>query len=426
MSEGNEPVSSRTWAKTTSQLLAGNILRNLGLVVVLVMLARFTSTSTVGKYSLCLAITGPIFVFAQMGLRSVYLTMSKNHRFSSYLQVQLIMLAVAIGVSCLAAVLLHPELLITVILVALVKVADSLTELFSGPMQGYQRAGGIVWGNAVSAALGSIATGILLITTRDLNIALLGLAASSLVVVCIFMGVPAWRLARQHEHSEHSQLPFRQDWRFIFRAGLPTGLAGSIVTLVSSMPQFFLARDHGVALVGSFAVLLYCFAIVDIFSGTLTQAWITSARRVITATETGAPRFVAFAARATARWTVVFIGMAVVGVWLASLVLPLIFGRQYTVSLAEAVPLAAAIAFLPLAHFGGTALAVQNFYVHGITVGVASALVCLVLCAVLIPPLGISGALWATGVAYGARGITAFIILYFRKPLTGGSRALDQ
>lgn len=416
MHEGDGSSTSRSWAKTTSQLLAGNILRNLGLVVVLVMLARFTSTSTVGRYALGLAITGPIFVFAQMGLRSVYLTMSKNHRFSSYLQVQLIMLAVAIGLSCTASVIFHPDLFLIVVLVSLVKVADSLTELLSGPMQSYARAGGIVWGNAVSAALGSVTTGVLLVLTHDLNIALAGLAASSLIAVCAMMGLPAWRLTREREHSEHSQLPVRQDWLFIFRAGLPTGLAGAIVTLVSSLPQFFLARDHGIALVGSFAVLLYFFAIVDIFAGTLSQAWITAARQALAVAGSNRHGFVAFAFKATVRWSIIFVVLAVVGVWLASIVLPIVFGPQYTVSFAEAVPLAAAIAVLPLAHFGGTALAVQNFYVHGITVGVSSAVVCLALCALLIPSLGISGALWATGVAYGARGLTAFTILGFRRP----------
>ncbi|WP_035880201.1 hypothetical protein, partial [Cryobacterium sp. MLB-32] len=76
-----------SWAKTTTWLLSATVLRNVGLIVILIMLARLTNSETVGQYAIALAITTPIFVMGQLGLKNVYLTMHRDFRFRSYLTI---------------------------------------------------------------------------------------------------------------------------------------------------------------------------------------------------------------------------------------------------------------------------------------------------------------------------------------------------
>ena len=398
----------------TTWLLSANILRNVGLIVVLVVLARLTSTETVGRYALALAITTPIFVLAQLGLKGVYLTMQHDYRFRSYALVQLVMVAAAVMLSVGVAFVFNRDLLLTVTLVAIIKVADSLCEFFSAPLQKYYAARRIFWAYLTSAVLGSVVTGIALAVTRDLDVALAGLAVTSLFVAIFLMWLPAQRLVRGREGDGHSLLAPALDRKRILLAGLPMGVAGAILALVSSMPQYFLARDHGESTVGYFVVLLYIFAIVDIFSGTLTQAWIPKARQVLENIDRNHFRFLRSTLVTTGWWSLVLMPLAVIGLIIASVLLPIVFGPEYTLSFEVALPLFVGIVVLPATHFGGTAVAVQNFYVHGITLSIASALVSLIACSALIPQFGAAGALWAITVAYSARGVLAFVILYTR------------
>jgi len=402
-----------SWAKTTAWLLSATVLRNVGLIVILVMLARLTDQATVGRYAIALAITTPIFVMGQLGLKNVYLTMQRDFRFRSYVIIQGAMAIAAFLLSVGIAAVFNRELLVTVTLVAVVKVADTLSEFFSAPLQKYHAAPRIFWAYLASAVLGSGVTGVALVLTQQLDIALAGLACTSLFVALVLMLWPARRLTALHESDAHRALLPSLDRTAILRAGFPMGIAGAILALVSSMPQYFLVKDHGEATVGYFVVLLYIFAIVDIFSGTLTQAWIPRARQARQLTTVSDPlHFFKATMVTTGWWTLALAPLAVAGLWIMSILLPVVFGPGYELSLTVAAPLLFGIIVLPATHFGGIAVAVHNFYVHGITLSITSATVSLLACLALVPAFGTAGALWAISLAYGARGVMAIWILY--------------
>jgi O-antigen/teichoic acid export membrane protein len=408
---GTAPISGESWAKTTTILLAANVLRNVGLIVILVLLARLTSQEVVGRYSLALAITGPIFVFAQLGLRGVYLTLRSDHRFSSYLYVQLFAVGVALLVSVALTPLFSPALILTVALVAAIKVGDALVDLLSGPLQKYHLAPRILLASTASAILGSAVTATTLVLTGSLEAALAGLAFSSTVVVVTLLWIPSVRLTRAREDATHASVTPREDRKAILLAGLPTGFSAATLALVSSMPQFFLAASHGTAVVGHFAVLLYVIALVDIFAGTLAQAWIPRARESLAAVNGHQSDFVRIALKTTFKWMLALAPLAVIGLWVMSALLPVLFGANYTLSLEMAVPLACTIIVLPVAHFGGISVAVKNYYFHGITLSVAAAAISFVGCLLLVPPFSITGALWSTALAFASRGVVSFGIL---------------
>lgn len=402
------------WAKDTSWILSANVLRNVGLIVILVLLARLTSPDVVGRYALALALTTPIFTFAQFGLKGVYLTMRADYRFRSYVVVQVTMLVLALIVSVAVALIFTPDVTLTVALVAAIKGADAMSDLFSGPMQKYRSAPRIFLGYLLGALAASAVTGAALALTGSLDVALAGLMLTSVLTAAVLMGRPARQLTMRHEDSGHSRLRPREDRRAILRAGFPMGLATAILALVSSMPQFFLAHTHGEAAVGFFAVLLYVLAIVDIFSGTLTQTWIPKARRALQDHEAAPRRFLSAVAGTAAWWTLAFVLAAILGLWIAGFLLPLVFGAHYQIGLSEMLPLGVSVALLPAVHFSSTAIVVRNFWTHGVVLGIVAATVSLAACAALIPAFGAVGALWATAAALAARALAGFSILYRR------------
>lgn len=405
-----DDIAVPSWARSTVWLVAANVLRNLGLLAILVALAQLTDPTVVGRYALALALTSPIFVLAQLGLKGVYLTLRTHSRFSSFLLVQLGSVLAAFGVCIVLALAVNRGLVSTVALVCFVKAVDCGFELGSGALQLYHRTPIVFWSYLAAAVLGVGAVVAILLATGDLDLALLGLGVVNAAVALTTALRRGWVLARSNE----AQLPSSSRRTELFRilaAGLPAGIGTAMLALVASMPQYFLAASWGESAVGYFAVLLYLVAIADIFGGTLTQTWIPSARARLAKGQQG---FLLFSLAVAARWTLAFIPLVAVGLWLGSIVLPLAMSPEYQIGWDLVLPLAAAMLLLPLLHFEGMAISVLNLYIHTITVSVATAIVAVISCVVLVPTYGLAGALWATAFAFLARGLAAVTVLVTR------------
>lgn len=400
-------ADTRSFAGATAWLLLANVFRNLGLIALLILLAQYTDPATVGRYSLSLAIATPVFVLAEMGLRTVYLTMHEAILFRWYAAVRICASAAAGTVSVLIAAVVSTDLAATVALVSLVKFADSCSDMFSGPLQHYDRTPWIAAAYGGLATAGTAIVWISLATTASLNTALASLVLVSAGTAVAMMLAARHRL-RRAERAE--QMPWRTATRRIVLAGLPTGFSWALLSLVSSVPQYFLAATYGQSAVGRFAVLLYIVAAVELFMNALTQSWIPQGRALLKATPEPR-RFARGVARSATLWTLVFLPLAVVGVWVAALLFPVIFGPSYAISLPEGVAVAACVTAIPFVFFGSMGLSLQNRWNSGIVLGVAAAVTSVLACTLLVAPLAVVGALLATLAAYVARGGVSFALV---------------
>lgn len=406
--------TAESWVRSTVWLLLANVFRNVGLIALLILIARYTTPEDVGRYALALAITAPIFVFAEFGLRTVYLTMHKDHPFSSYLLVRVAATALALVVSSGVATVTAPEFLSTVTLVALIKWFDSVSDVLSAPMQRFGCTRGIAWGYGVLALLTTTLGWTSLALSHDLDTSLLAVAVGSFLVAVGVM-TPTARLAlgrnKLLSRDTSPELPRgAQGWQAVLRAGLPTGVSWALLSLVSTIPQYFLTAIHGAASAGLFAILLYVVAAVELFLNALAQSWIPRARDLLHVSH-GRQELVHEAARMALRWTGVFVPLAIAGIWLSALLLPIVFGSDFTLSLEAALPLTVCVVIAPAVFFGSMAVAVRNFYRLGAALGLVAVLTCVVSCLVMIPALGVPGALWSIVAAYAIRAVVAFLIV---------------
>lgn len=402
----------------TVWLVLGNIFRNLGLLAILISLTWLTDAAAVGRYAFALALTTPTFAFAFLGLRGVYLTHRRATRFGVYLIVQLLAIAGATAVSLVVAWIVDPSLVVPVLLVAIIKSADTVSDLCIGPLQ---RAGSSVlafWGFLASAAAGAVAVVIALRLTSSLEIALGAIAIVSIAVAIAFFVFPAVRVAPRVEGSI-----LTDGVGLVLRAGLPSGVALFLLALVPTVPQYFLAGSQGEVVVGHFAVVLYLFAAADLVVGTVSQAWLPRGRHEFQGLS-GEPRaFASAVLRVSGRWTAALLPVTVGGLLLAGWLYPLVF-PGYRVEFDTALPIAVAIMALPTLYFSTAAIAVRNLYVHNLTLGSVSAAVSVAACAVLVPAFALEGALWATAIAVTARAIAAVIVLRAatQRPVGSGQR----
>lgn len=408
--------------RSTLYLLGAQFLRNLGPLIVLFILARLTTPDTVGTYSLALAIVTPFFVFAQLGMRTVTLTLRPEGRFRDYTLVQTGGLLVALVAATLFGLIGAPALSLVILLAAFTKVADAYSDFLSGPLQRHGKSSIVFTASLIAAVVVSAGAAAVLALTRELVPTLLALAVLSLLTAYLFLFRPAARVSRAAEARVTDHAPRRDRLRRIVLAGLPLGVAMSVMSLVSTVPQYVVTASFGEGETARLAVLLYVYALADIVTGVVCQAWIPHAQAHIHQSTSRNP-LLAVSVRGAMMWTALYIPITVGGLFLSAWLIPVVFGSAYTLSITEAVPLGLAILLLPSAHFLATAVSIRNDYVHALTLAVGATVLSVAASIVLIPLLGISGAFWALLVAVAARSVIAGVILLIRgdRPV-GGAR----
>lgn len=401
-------------------LLGAQVLRNLAPILLLFLLARLTNQDTVGSYSLALAIATPFFVFAQLGLRTVSLTLNPDANFTIYMRVQgTAVLLAAIG-AALAAAFTSLPLLGLVALVGLLKTADAFSDFLSGPLQRRGQTVTILVSSFVYAAASSAAAALTLTFTKNLELTILAIGVVALITTALVLYRPARRLAKVSETAASNKLQLKR----VLAAGVPLGATSGILALTSTFPQYVITSSHGEALTARFAILLYVFALADIATGTIAQAWIPNAQHRLAHNKNLST--LALALRASLKWSAVYIPTVVLGLTATAALFPIIFGQEYTLSLTEAIWLGASILALPFAHFTAMSVAIENQYIHSVTLAVVSTTVAAAIGITCIPEFGISGAFAALFASIGSRGITATVILLWFKRKSRRALNRDQ
>ena len=412
MSAAIEPAGLR---RRTVDLLVAQLLRNLAPILLLLMLARLTDQETVGRFSLTLAIATPIFVLAQLGLRTVSLTLVPDAGLTEYTKVQLVAVGLAFVAVVVIGLIAAPSLLVALVLVSLLKTADAFTDFLSGPLQRRHRSRTILVASVVAALVVSTTAATVLLTTGGLEPTILAVALVSIVVAYVCLYLPARRASAAEPPPRDPSAATLS----VLKAGLPLGLTTAVLALVSTFPQYVVTATEGAAETARFAVLLYVYALADLVTAALAQAWVPTAQQQLLEGE--GVKSLTLALRSAARWTVVYVPVVIIGLLLTAQLFPAIFGPGYTLSLGEAIPLGLAILTLPVAHFTAIAVAIENYYTHSLLLAAASAVVAMVACVVLIPVLGLAGGfvgLFAS-VLVRAGVATAILLWFFRVPKKG-------
>lgn len=404
----------KSWASTTTWLLSANIARNIGLIAILILLARLTNSTAVGDYALALAITTPIFGFFQLGLKGVVLTLNPSVKFSYYLKVQTVAMLLSIVGSLSLGILISPRIELTIFLVSIWKCIDATSELCSAPLQKMHQPESIFYAYLVSALGSSLLVALVLIYFQNLNIALIAIIVISGLSTYLLM----WRNTRVLISKAEDE-PIRaqgtnfelSNWKRIVKAGAPLGFSTSVLALMLTVPQYQLSAAFGASQVGYLAVVLYALAVVDIFLGTLTQAWIPKAQSLAELHGRDSLQFTKKVLINVGIWTAVVIPLALIGVSIMSVLMPIFLGRAYELSWEISIPLLICIVLSPAQHFTGVSLVVRNMYGQSLIPSLLGVGASAISGMYLIPDFSASGALWSISIGLAVRGISTTTLL---------------
>jgi O-antigen/teichoic acid export membrane protein len=237
---------------------------------VIVVLAKLGSPEMVGQFALAAAIVTPVIMFANLGLRAVLATdVAGEARFRYYLELRLVTngltLAVITGLVLLAGY--RAEVIWIVILMAMTRMFDSVSDILYGLFQRQERMDRIARSMVVKAsfALGFAAIGVYL--TGAVLGAIAGMMAANALtlfgndipdVLRIYARGTRRPLLRNAGHAVllkpqwQAKMLGSLAWR-----SLPMGFAVFLLSLNTNIPRYFVEARLGERGLGVFASMAY-------------------------------------------------------------------------------------------------------------------------------------------------------------------------
>lgn len=256
-------------ANRSGMALAGNCAFALAQFGVLVVLARQATPSDVGDYALALAVTAPIQLGLGLRLRTVRAVDIGPTPFRTYLQLAIILgaLAALLGTAIGVIIAPSPRFILVVALVALAKSVEGIIDVCYGEYQRQDRLTAIAASQLIRAGL--------TVTLVAVGAHLAGLVGA---LVAMLVGWAAQLLALDGRRIRHSTPPTTEEVGqpvsvgALIRRSWPLGLASAVASLSVSLPRFTVAGLLDSAALGVLAVLSYPATIISLFANSLGQA----------------------------------------------------------------------------------------------------------------------------------------------------------
>jgi O-antigen/teichoic acid export membrane protein len=393
---------SAAWA------LAGNVVYAGTQWLALVALARLGTPAAVGQFALGLAIGAPVVLLSNLQLRSVLATDAHDqHAWPDTLGLRLMTTALALVVIAAIAGLGYGGATAAVIALAgVAKVIEGISDLYYGLLQKHERMDVMARSLMLRGALGlgALVAGFAL--TRDVGVAVAGMAGAWAVVL-VAHDVPAAAAlvpagARGPRLRPEAQLA-------LARLALPLGVTMLFVSLQQNIPRYVVEHGLGEAALGIFTAMAYVQVAGEIAIRALGQTATPRLARHWHAGERAA--FDALLARLLALGAGLGVGAVVLAAALGELVLELFFGPAYAAEAAVFTWLMAAAAVSWIGSLLGYAASATRAFARFTAPYAAVTAVALIAAVTLIPRHGLLGAAWALGATSMATCLAPLMIL---------------
>jgi O-antigen/teichoic acid export membrane protein len=386
--------------------LGGNVVYAASQWGILVLLAKLGTPQTVGEFALALAITAPIVIGAGLSLRTVQATdAASQYPFGDYLLVRLLTTAAAgaviVGIVCSSGYGWHTAAIILV--VALAKAFESISDIFYGLLQQHERMDRIALSMMIKGPLSLAALGAAVYLSGDLLVGVAGLAAAWLLLLVVYDARNGASLLKVASGAEHPPVDFSSalarrlqlSWRpralmTLTLLALPVGIVMALISFNSNIPRYFIEHHLGTWDLGIFAAVAYPLAAGTTVVNALGQSAVPRLARYYADRDYRA--FASLLRKLLGLGLAIGIG-GVLLIWLAGRpVLLLLYRPEYSdhVGIFLWLGLAAGIGYV--ASFLGYAMTAARYFRAQLPVFLIATLVTAAGCAVFVPRYQLSGA----------------------------------
>jgi O-antigen/teichoic acid export membrane protein len=283
--EVRSSVENHTMSRSTQRILSGLSLRAnfswtfVGNVVyagcqwgMLVAIAKLSSPSLVGQFALGISITAPVYMFASLELRNVQAADARcEYSFGDYLSLRIIttILALLVIVGIVRAANYHLEIGLTILAVGVCKAIESISDVIFGLFQQKERMDRVAKSMILKGPISLFALSLGVYLTGSVFWGTVGLAVVWALVLfsydirsgmLILKCMPELSIATGNPDKQggpmHPSWEMRKLARLAWLA-LPLGLASMLISLQANIPWYFVERHLGTSMLGIFAALAY-------------------------------------------------------------------------------------------------------------------------------------------------------------------------
>ncbi len=229
------------------------------------LLAKVGSPEIVGQYALGIAVATPVIMLAQLNLRAVVATDTRNENpFQDYLSLRLATSTLALIAIALLAELggYRHEVALVILMLGIGLAIDGVSDICFGWQQQRERMERIAVSLIARGILSTVAMGIAVYSTRSLIWGVLASLAARLLVLLgfdlqIIPGDSEWRLFASLRRQ-----------RRVLWLSLPLGVVLMLNALAAGAPRYWIERHQGEGMLGIFAAI----ASLATIGGTLVNA----------------------------------------------------------------------------------------------------------------------------------------------------------
>lgn len=225
------------------------------------VLAKLGTSEMVGQYSLGLAITAPVIMFANLQLRGIQATDAKRqYVFGSYLALRILTSLLAFVV--VAGIVLlsdyRHDTALVILLIALAKVFEAFSDIYYSLFQQHEQMDRIAKSMFIKGPLSLLALGIAIWFTGKVYWGAFALAVSWGGLLVFY----DLRNARMLQQETSDALVLHPAWNLRTMTGLawlalPLGVVMGLLSLNTNIPRYVLEQSWNEAALGIYAAIAY-------------------------------------------------------------------------------------------------------------------------------------------------------------------------
>ncbi|HAK74626.1 MAG TPA: hypothetical protein DCP36_15700 [Sporomusaceae bacterium] len=425
-SKVNYVESKQNLIGSASSLRINSIWRLIGQIIylacqwgMLVVLAKLGSPEMVGQYALGLAISAPVILFFNLQLRIVQSTDVRNE----YIFSESFILRIVLGITAVVFIFLTAivfeytiSTIYIVIGIALCKVIESISEIIHGYFQKYEQMKLVAYSLIAKGvfALAFLFSGIFI--THTLIGGVIGIICGWTITLFLDMS-NCVKLNRNICSEKNKGVSFFLDpflqltrAKTLVLLTFPLGLVTMLSSFISNVPRYFISYYFGERELGLFSAVSYFM----MFGALISSAF----------GETIAPRLAKYyLEKDNKKFTYLLMIVLIVGsaIWLVGLIitilkgpdiLALIYAPEYSKYSIIMIWIIFAAGLEFIASIIRYAIMATKFYIGQTPLFLSLAVIAVLLCIILIPLYGVTGACIAINFTMLVQIVGSIIILY--------------
>jgi O-antigen/teichoic acid export membrane protein len=243
----------------------------------IVILAKLSTPTDVGNYSLGLALCSPIILFSQMQLRQVYVTDTKDeHTINDYISTRFVTTVIALLLIVVVSVFYCDSLitLVITVLIAINKSIESIADILYSLLQKSDLMVNIAFSMILKGVISLLFFSITLYTSHSLVFSLITVNISWLLILLLY----DFNVCKTTNHLLNYQFCTTGLYSIIRKAS-PLAFSAGIGSFSSNIPRYFLDYYYGKESVALFSIASMPLTFLALFQAAISQSAISRASR---------------------------------------------------------------------------------------------------------------------------------------------------